>query len=76
MEAWWTAGRNRSPAARYEVSASDGTLLGQPQIDQQQGGGEWAELGSWSFHAGWNIVRLTAAGEPGCVVIADAVRVR
>lgn len=76
VEAWWTGGRNRSPAAQFQVAGADAFVIATPIANQQQRGGEWNELGTWSFPAGWNTVRLTRAGEPGCVVIADAVRVR
>jgi hypothetical protein len=76
IEAWWTGGNNRSPATRFEIAGADAFVIATPEANQQQRGGEWNELGTWSFPAGWNTVRLTRAGEPGCVVVADAMRVR
>ncbi len=76
IEAWWTGGNNRSPDARFEIAGADAFVIATPEANQQQRGGEWNELGTWSFPAGWNTVRLTRAGEPGCVVVADAVRVK
>ena len=43
-------------------------------VDQQQAGGQWNVLGTWSFTAGWNHVALSRWTASGDYVIADAVR--
>lgn len=72
----WTEGSNRSPAARYLVVGAAGDTLASVQVDQRTGGGDWHELGSWSFPAGWNRIVLSRLGPSGTVVVGDAVRVR
>ncbi|MBA4158200.1 MAG: N-acetylmuramoyl-L-alanine amidase [Gemmatimonadetes bacterium] len=76
VEAWWTAGTNRSPSASFSVADGNGRRLGEARVDQQRDGQRWNALGTWSFPAGWNTVQLSRLGPTGCVVIADAVRVR
>lgn len=76
VEAWWTAGSNRSPSALFTAEGADGRRLGSVRVSQQSGGGTWSALGSWSFPAGWNSIQLSREGPAGCVVIADAIRVR
>jgi N-acetyl-anhydromuramyl-L-alanine amidase AmpD len=76
VDAWWTAGANRSPRAAYHAVDAAGRQLGTVQVDQRADGGRWNPLGSWHFPAGWNSIQLSRAGPRGCVVIADAVRVR
>ncbi|CAN5737979.1 hypothetical protein BH23GEM6_BH23GEM6_07070 [soil metagenome] len=71
----WTAETDRSPTARYTVMAGGESLASFP-VNQQRDGGDWRTLGSWNFPAGWNSVRLSREGPIGCVVVADAVRVR
>jgi N-acetyl-anhydromuramyl-L-alanine amidase AmpD len=75
IDGWWTAGTNRSPSARFSVNAGS-QRIAEVEVNQQRNGGSWQALGSWSFPAGWNSVRLSRQGPEGCVVIADAVRVR
>jgi N-acetyl-anhydromuramyl-L-alanine amidase AmpD len=75
IDAWWTAGGNRSPAARFTVMAG-GQSLATVDVNQQRDGSTWRTLGSWTFPAGWNSVRLSREGPSGCVVIADAIRIR
>jgi N-acetyl-anhydromuramyl-L-alanine amidase AmpD len=75
IDAWWTAGSNRSPQARFTVLAGS-TPLAAVEVDQQRDGAAWRTLGEWHFPAGWNSVRLSRHGPAGCVVIADAVRIR
>jgi N-acetyl-anhydromuramyl-L-alanine amidase AmpD len=75
IEAWWTAGGNRSPSARFTVMAGN-TSLATVDVNQQRDGSAWRTLGSWTFPAGWNSVRISREGPAGCVVIADAIRIR
>jgi N-acetyl-anhydromuramyl-L-alanine amidase AmpD len=76
IDAWWTAGTNRSPRASFVAVDGSGRQLGTVQTDQQANGGRWNTLGTWQFPAGWNSIRLSREGPAGCVVIADAIRVR
>jgi hypothetical protein len=76
IDAWWTAGANRSPEAPFIVWNAGGTQLGTVKVDQQLNGGKWNTLGTWSFTAGWNKVQLSRWAPEGFVVIADAIRVR
>jgi hypothetical protein len=76
LEAWWTAGTNRSTTAPFLVYDAQGTLIGTQYVNQQQGGGAWMPLGSFALGAGWNRVSLSRWTTSGYVVIADAVRVR
>lgn len=71
----WTAGANRSTAARYLVTDAAGDTLASLTTDQTQAG-TWHTLGTWSFPAGWNRVALLRRAPAGAVVVADAVRLR
>jgi N-acetyl-anhydromuramyl-L-alanine amidase AmpD len=63
IDAWWTAGTNRAPAAPFIAY-------------QQASGGQWNTLGTWTFSAGWNRIAVSRWTTSGYVVIADAIRVR
>ncbi len=76
LDARWTSGPNRSPRAEYLVIDAAGDTLAMRLMDQTAGGGEWQELGTWTFTAGWNRVVLRRRDTPGFVVVADAVRAR
>jgi hypothetical protein len=76
IDAWWTQGSNRAPAAPYIIVDSSGTWLATVKVDETTGGSQWNTLGTWSFPAGWNKVLLSRWTTTGAVVIADAVRVR
>lgn len=76
IDAWWTAGTNRSPEAPFIVWNAGGTQLGTVKVNQQANGGKWNSLGSFSFTAGWNKVQLSRWAPEGYVVIADAIQVR
>ena len=76
VEAWWTDGPNRSPSAQFSAVDPSGRLLGKTRVDQQRSGRQWNAIGTWDFPAGWNKVQLSRDGATGCVVIADAIRVR
>jgi N-acetyl-anhydromuramyl-L-alanine amidase AmpD len=76
IDAWWTAGGNRSAAATFRAVDGNGRLLGAVTANQRRNGSRWNQLGSWNFPAGWNSIELSREAPRGCVVIADAVRVR
>jgi N-acetyl-anhydromuramyl-L-alanine amidase AmpD len=76
IDAWWTQGANRSPRARWTAVDPAGRHVGTAHADQQRNGGRWNTVGTWHFPAGWNSIQLSREGPQGCVVIADAVRVR
>ncbi len=75
VDARWTSGANRSPAAQYAVITAVGDTLGVVSQDQRTGGGVWHTLGTWTFPAGWNRIILLRRAPAGAVVVADAVRV-
>jgi hypothetical protein len=76
IDAWWTAGANRSPAAPFIMFDPSGGVIGKTAVDQRSRGGQWNTLGTWTFKAGWNRVVLSRWAAEGAVVVADAVRVR
>ncbi|HEX2094791.1 MAG TPA: N-acetylmuramoyl-L-alanine amidase [Longimicrobiaceae bacterium] len=76
IDAWWTAGTNRSTTAPFVAYNASGSEVGRVSVNQQVNGGKWNALGTWSFSAGWNKVVLSRWTTSGYVVIADAIRVR
>jgi N-acetyl-anhydromuramyl-L-alanine amidase AmpD len=76
VEAWWTAGSNRSTTAPFVAYNAAGAEVGRRSVNQQTSGSQWVALGTWSFSAGWNKVVLSRWTTEGSVVIADAIRVR
>lgn len=76
IDAWWTAGTDRSTTAPFVFFNAAGTNLGSVSKNQQTGGSQWNTLGTFNFQAGWNRVMLSRWTTVGSVVIADAVRVR
>ncbi|MDC0670518.1 golvesin C-terminal-like domain-containing protein [Nannocystis radixulma] len=76
IDAWWTAGTNRSAAAPFVVFDSAGTKVGTVNANQQVNGKKWNQLGSFKFKKGWNKVVVSRWAAEGFVVIADAIRVR
>jgi N-acetyl-anhydromuramyl-L-alanine amidase AmpD len=76
IDAWWTAGTNRAPAAPFIALNASGAEVGRVNVNQQLNGSQWNTLGTWSFSAGWNRVQLSRWTTSGYVVIADAIRVR
>lgn len=76
IDAWWTAGANRSASAPFVAFNAAGTKLGTAFENQQASGSQWVTLGTWSFSAGWNKVVLSRWTSAAGVVVADAVRVR
>lgn len=75
VDAWWASGTNRSATAPFVIYDDSGTTQ-VVQVDQRSNGGQWNELGTWNFPAGWNKVQLSRWTSGTAVVIADAVRVR
>lgn len=76
IDAWWTAGTNRSATAPFIAYNASGAEVGRVNVNQQTNGGAWRTIGTWSFSAGWNRVVLSRWTTEGYVVIADAIRVR
>ncbi|MBL9104209.1 MAG: N-acetylmuramoyl-L-alanine amidase [Myxococcales bacterium] len=76
VDAWWTAGTNRAAAAPFIAFDPAGNKLGTVNVNQQQNGQKWNQLGSFKFKKGWNKVVLSRWTAAGSVVIADAVRIR
>jgi N-acetyl-anhydromuramyl-L-alanine amidase AmpD len=76
IDAWWTAGTNRSATAPFIAYNAAGTEIGRVGVNQQTNGGAWRAIGTWSFSAGWNKVVLSRWTTEGYVVVADAIRVR
>jgi N-acetyl-anhydromuramyl-L-alanine amidase AmpD len=76
IDAWWTAGTNRSTSTPFIMWNAAGTKLGTVNVNQQINGGSWQTLGTYSFSAGWNEVQVSRWAAAGSVVIADAIRVR
>jgi hypothetical protein len=76
LDAWWTAGTNRSTTAPFIAYNASGTEVGRVSVNQQLNGGRWNTLGTWSFSAGWNKVQLSRWTTAGSVVVADAIQVR
>jgi len=76
IDAWWTAGTNRSTTAPFIAYNASGTEVGRVSVNQQLNGGKWNTLGTWRFSAGWNKVQLSRWTTSGYTVIADAIQVR
>lgn len=72
VEAWYTAGANRAASAPYSVIHTGGTTV--VNVNQQAGGSAWTNLGTYSFNAGSNQVKLSCWTTAGFYVIGDAVR--
>ena len=76
IDAWWTAGTNRSETAPFVAFDASGTKLATYNANQTGNGGKWVQLGTAKFTKGWNKVVLSRWTTEGKVVIADAVRIR
>lgn len=76
IDAWWTAGTNRSSSAPFVIYDDAGVGPAIVHVNMRGNGGQWNELGTWNFAAGWNKVQLSRWTSASGVVIADAVRVR
>ncbi len=68
VQAWWSAGTNRSTTAPYIIP--NGTTVSK---NQQTGGGVWNTLGTISL-SGSPATKLSVWTTAGYIVIADAVR--
>ena len=75
IDVWYTAGANRSPDVPVIPFDAKGTQLGTVKVNMQQGGKQWATVGTFDFTAGWNKVALSRWTIAGYVVVADAIRV-
>ncbi|WP_224240142.1 N-acetylmuramoyl-L-alanine amidase [Hyalangium gracile] len=76
IDAWWTAGTDRSTTTPFIVYNAAGTKLATVNVNQQLNGGKWNTLGTYSFSAGWNKVQVSRWTTAGAQVVADAIRVR
>ena len=76
IDAWWTSGTNRSSSTPFVAFDAAGNAVGNVRRDQRSGGGQWNQLGTFNFSAGWNSVVVSRWTGAGTVVIADAIRVR
>ena len=76
VDAWWTAGTNRSDSAPFVAFDAAGNKLTTFHTDQSKNGGKWVQLCTAKFTKGWNKVVLSRWTGEGKVVIADAVRIR
>lgn len=74
VSVWYSQGTNRSTAAPYSVNHAAGT--NSFAVNQQNGGGQFRVLGTFSINAGTGSVTLSDNAASGYVVIADAVRAR
>lgn len=72
VDAWWTAGANRAASAPYVVATAGGNVT--VNKNQQASGGSWQTLGTWTFNAGSNNVKLSCWTTVGFFVIGDAIR--
>jgi hypothetical protein len=70
--AWWSAEPNRATNAPYTVVHADGETL--VRVNQQQNGGQWVSLGTYSFDVYDQPVVLLTNDADG-IVIADAIMV-
>lgn len=74
VEAWWTAGTDRTNRATFVGLDDDGSEVGRALVDQRGLGSQWNRLGTWFFSGGDHEVYLSKWAPEGAVVIADAVR--
>lgn len=76
ISANWTSHENRAQEAPYEIHAAGGTQV--VKVNQEQNGGQWNELGTFTLSAGdmKPVVTINAEGTPTFneIVIADAVK--
>ena len=76
VDAWWTAGTNRTTTATFVARNASDAEVGRATKNQTTQGSQWVTLGTYNFSAGWNKVVLSRWAAEGKVVIADAIRVR
>jgi hypothetical protein len=74
VQAWWTAAGDRSTKAPFLIYDANQVQLDTVYVNQQQNGGKWVDLGTYSFTTGWNVVALSRWTTGSGVVVADAVR--
>jgi N-acetyl-anhydromuramyl-L-alanine amidase AmpD len=75
LEAWWTAGSNRSAEAPFLVVDAGGATVATVRVDQRVSHATWVSLGVFDLPAGWNRVSLSRQAPRGAVVVGDAIRV-
>ena len=72
--AWWSQGTNRSTEARFGIKHAHGVTF--VTRNQQENGGMWNSLGTYSFQAGRHYLMGVLNDAPiGYVVICDAGRI-
>lgn len=76
IDIWYTAGTNRTTTAPVVVFDGQGNNLGTVKVDMTKSGGQWVQVGTFNFTAGWNQIALSRWTTAGKVVVADGVRVR
>lgn len=76
VDAWWTAGTNRSTTAQFAALDAAGATISTVNADQTKNGSQWREIGTFQFSAGWNRLVLGRPASGTKVVIADGVRIR
>jgi hypothetical protein len=76
VDAWWTAGGNRSTSAPFVAFNAAGNVVGRAHKNEQANGKRWNNLGRWAFTKGWNKIVVSRWSGASGVVIADAIRVR
>ena len=67
---WYTASGNRCTNVPVEIYDGN-THLDTVTVNQQQNGGQWNELGTYSFSGN---ARIITTSNGGCITSADAVR--
>ncbi len=75
LYAWWTAGTNRCPDAKYVVFHSGGRTT--VTVDQRGDGSRWNYLGTFHFERGqgrFGVGLSNASSAPGSIVVADALK--
>lgn len=74
VQAWWPAASDRSSQTPFLVFDANKNQLDAVYVDQRKNGGQWSELGTYTFPAGWNVVAVSRWTSGSGVVVADAVR--
>lgn len=74
VDAWWTAAWDRPAAITYMGWDAGDNEVGRSTVNQTINGGQWNELGDWTFGPGWNRVLLSRWTSSGSYAVADAVR--
>lgn len=73
LSMWWTASTSRSSSVPVSIQNSSGTAAA--NINQQQNGGQWNDVGQYAFNAGttYNVTITAPTGSPPSTC-ADAVK--